>query len=92
MSDAFITVRGRDAAGEPSCGTPAAGKLIWNADILDSVSIKGEDPATNNEFDVSCICYDSLGLMTTRGTCGMCLTVNEIKLAVGDKSDSILVY
>lgn len=66
----LLTVREGTAANvAPSCAATPAGDQLWQTQINEHVSVKRD--ATNA---LTCLCFDSKGIVTTAGSCNSCAT------------------
>lgn len=79
-----ITVREGTIDTAPSCSANT-GTVIWTASRPDDVEI------TSVGDRVTCLCFDTSGLLTTNQCVG-CLTRSSLDLSIGDKRETIFVY
>jgi len=86
LTNTELSVRQSSNSAGPSCGVTPTGFETWRAELLSEVSISSGDDA------VSCICFNSYGMLNTAGACSGCLSDNPVNLEVGSKNESLYIF
>ena len=79
-----LTILAHTGLQAPDCAN-GLGEQIFSTQLPDSVSV------TENANPVNCMCFNNWGVLTNN-SCGICLTDASLKLEVGDRTETILVY
>lgn len=79
-----LSVLERTLTNTPDCENNV-GTTLWSASIDNGVSV------TSNGSDVSCVCLNNLGMVTTN-SCGTCVSQPTISLAINDLNETVFLY
>lgn len=83
--DNQLTVLEALATTPPNCST-SAGDKIWTTSLPERLSI------SNSGTDVSCMCFNTNGFLTTADSCGTCSVGSSLDLTVGGRTETLNVY